>query len=133
MKALITAELVNVAAGYIGLRETLRAAQGTLSAGGSVSEYPDFSHEMPRSTPFTMALGTELLNLAPPEIDVLSTLQSNISLTQTRLAEISSGKRSLNLLEIRPLSHGSARSRPSRPGIREIRSHPKIHSRKSAT
>ena len=108
MKALITAELVNVAAGYVGLHETLRAAQRTLSAGGSVSSHPDFSREMPRSMPFTMAFGTELLNLAQPELDVLSTLFSNISLTQNHLAEISSGKRSFGLLAIRPLSHGVA-------------------------
>ncbi len=40
MKALITAELVNVAAGYMGLRETLRAAKRTLSADGSVPAHP---------------------------------------------------------------------------------------------
>jgi len=35
MKTLISAELVNVAAGYIGLHDTLRAAQASLSTSGA--------------------------------------------------------------------------------------------------
>jgi hypothetical protein len=106
IKTLITAELVNVSAGYISLQRTIEAAQGTIEAGGSVPTRVDFSNETPRSMPFTSALGIELLILSPKEIDVLSTLESNMALTRGQLQEFTTGKRSFNLLTV--LSLGQA-------------------------
>jgi hypothetical protein len=108
IKTLIAAELVNVSAGYIGLHGTMRAAQRTLKATGSVSALADLPNEMPRSMPFTSALGTELLVLSPSEIDVLSILESNMSLTRGKLQELSIGKRSLDLLTMPSVSQGIA-------------------------
>jgi hypothetical protein len=107
-KTLIAAELVNVSGGYIGLHRTMRVAQRAIAAGESVPGQVDFSNEMPRSMPFTSALGTELLVLSPSEIDVLSTLESNLSLTQRQLQEVSAGKRNFGLLTVPALSQGIA-------------------------
>jgi hypothetical protein len=108
IKTLIAAELVNVSGGYIGLQRTMRAAQRAIAAGESALGQVDFSNEMPRSMPFTSALGTELLVLSPSEIDVLSTLESNLSLTQRQLQEVSTGKRNFGLLTVPALSQGIA-------------------------
>ncbi len=108
MKTLIAAELVNVSAGYIGLQRTMRAAQRTISAGGVVPAQQDFSNELPRSMPFTSALGTELLLLLPSELDVLSTLESNMAVTRSQLQEVSTGRRTFGLLTVPSLSQGIA-------------------------
>jgi hypothetical protein len=100
--------LVNVAASYIQLQRTIRAGQETIDAGGSVPTQVDFSNDMPRSTPFTSALGAELLILSPQEIDVLSTLEANMALTRGQLQDFSTGKRSFGLLTVRSLSQGIA-------------------------
>jgi hypothetical protein len=104
IRTLISAELVNVAAGYMRLQQTLRAAERTLDVGGTVSTLQDFSNEMPRAMPLTSTLGAELIVLSTSEIDVLSTLISNMDLTRRRLEEFSVGKRSLDLLTIPSLS-----------------------------
>jgi hypothetical protein len=67
IRTLITAELVNVALSYPQLQRTIRAAQETLYVRGTMPTLVDFSNEMPRSMPFTSALGAELLILSPQE------------------------------------------------------------------
>lgn len=108
IKTLIAAELVNVTASYIQLQRTIRSSQETIDARGSVPTPVDFSNDMPRSMPFTSALGTELLILSPQEIDVLSTLEANMAVTQRQLQDVSTGKRSFGLLIMGSLSQGIA-------------------------
>jgi hypothetical protein len=108
IKALITAELVNVAAGYISLQRMVRAARGTISAGGPIPMPIDLSSDAPRSMPFTVGLGTELLILSPEEIDVLSTLESNATVTRGEIQRLSTSEGSFGYLAITALCQGVA-------------------------
>jgi hypothetical protein len=105
IKTLITAELVNVAAGYITLQRMLRAARRTTSAGSTPL---DLSRDAPRSMPFTSALGTELLILSPQELDVLSTLDSNTTLTQRQIRDLSTREGFVGWVSITTLCQGVA-------------------------
>lgn len=91
LKALIASELVNVAAGYLGARDTMAAAvtQTALlkEQGGSPPRREDLSRDTPRPMPFTDRLGAELLFLEQREIDVLSTLRANLALTRMSMEE----------------------------------------------
>jgi hypothetical protein len=88
LKALITAELVNVAAGLIGADEILDAARGTLeSTGGTLS--PDLVSYLPRDMPFTFGLGVELCVFEQPVIDAIVTLRSNLAITRESMEEVS--------------------------------------------
>jgi hypothetical protein len=98
IKTLISAELANVAGGYMRLQQTLRVAERTLGAGGTARQ--DFSNEMPRSMPLTATLGAELIVLSTSEIDALSNLISDMDLTRRRIEEISVGECSLDLSTI---------------------------------
>ena len=108
IKALITAELLNAAVGYIGMQEMLKVALGAFKAGYSVPYRLDLSNEMPRSLPFTSALGTELLRLSGRQIEILSTLEANTAITRKEMGDISAGKRPLELQSGTSLSNGVA-------------------------
>jgi hypothetical protein len=88
LKALITGELVNVAAGLIGADEILEVARETLeSTGGTLS--PDLTQYLPRDMPFTFGLGVELCVFEQPVIDAIVTLRSNLAVTRESMEEIS--------------------------------------------
>src|SRR5688572_11785903 len=53
VKALIAAELVNVAAGLIDTKQLLQSAVATVEAGRPLPEQIDLSASLPRSMPFT--------------------------------------------------------------------------------
>ena len=118
IKTLISAELANVAGGYMRLQQTLRAAERTLGAGGTARQY--FSNEMPRSMPLTATLGAELIVLSTSEIDVLSTLISNMDETRRWLEDLSIGKRSLNLSTIPSLNQEVAHDLDALAGAFEL-------------
>lgn len=107
IKTLITAELVNVAAGYITLQRVLRAARRTTTAGASISPL-DLSSDAPRSMPFTSALGTELLILSPQELEVLSILESNTMETQRQIRDLSTREGFVGWVSITTLCQGVA-------------------------
>lgn len=105
LKALIAAELVNVAAGLIGAKRLVDAALVTLQAGGPMDEQLDMSPYYPRDMPLTDRLGVELLILEQPAIDSLATLRSNLAITKMSMDEITRGAR-FGLLRITALSNG---------------------------
>ena len=106
VKTLIAAELVNVAAGLIGAKRTIEAALATISAGAQVPQTVDLSNDTPRSMPFTSSLGAELLLLSVQEIDILSTLESNLSVTRREMQDVTMGRRSFGLLSATTLGKG---------------------------
>lgn len=110
IKTLIVAELVNVAAGLIAAKRFMQAAVDTIRAGGPVPPQTDLTHVMPRTMPFTAVLGTELLVLPEPQIDILATLESDLAATRQQMAEVSSGGRSFGLLTATALNDGIAHS-----------------------
>jgi hypothetical protein len=105
LKALIAAELVNLAAGMIDAKRfidiAVRAAE--LSHPGSRG---DLSKHLPRPTPFTNNLGVELLSLTKREIDVLTTLRVNLVTTETSITEAAQSKQALDLLTGKKIQSG---------------------------
>src|SRR3954447_17968043 len=77
-------------------------------------ENPDFSNEMPRSMPFTSNHGTDILKLLPSELDVLSTLQSNMEVTRSNLQELFMGKQIFSRFAINRISRRIAYDRVAR-------------------
>jgi len=90
---MIAAELVNLTAGLIGAKHLMDAAIATAQAGGVLPGTYDFAGDTPRPTPFTDALGAELLILDVTDLDALMTLRGNLAITKMEMDEISSGKR----------------------------------------
>lgn len=84
LKALIAAELVNMAAGLIGAKDLVDAALTTWKAGG-LSDHCDLSRHLPREMPFANSLEVELLTLEQPATDRLATLRRNLVITKARL------------------------------------------------
>lgn len=105
LKALIAAELVNVAAGLISAKELMDAAIISAKAQGSVPTQFDMSRYRPRAMPFTDSLGTELLLLEHQAIDALTTLRSNLAVTRQDMDEITAGA-TFTLLKATALSNG---------------------------
>jgi hypothetical protein len=92
LKAIIAAELVNVAAGLIGAKNFLDSAVHETSTGRSVPSADLFRH-LPRPMPFTDNLGVELLLLSQREVDVLATLCSNLAISKMSIGrEIERGE-----------------------------------------
>jgi hypothetical protein len=98
LKAMIAAELVNVACGLIDAKEMMDAAIRTVRAGGNLPDNENLTLYMPRLMPFTDNLGSELLILEQRGIDVLATLRSNLSTTRMIMDEVSLGKRPFGYL-----------------------------------
>ena len=105
LKALVGAELVNVAVGLIGAKNLMDAAIVSAVAQGSVATQLDMGRYRPRAMPFTDSLGTELLILEHRAIDALTTLRSNLAITTREMDEITSGT-TFRLLKATALSNG---------------------------
>lgn len=105
LKALITAELVDVACGLMGAKKLVDAAIISLRAGGPVSESLDMSPYRPHQMPFTDRLGPKLLALEQGAIDAIATLQSNLAITRQSMDEVTAGAR-FGLLKATSLSTG---------------------------
>lgn len=106
IKALIAAELVDVAAGLLGAKRLLDAALTSLQAGGPVADQLDMTSVTPRGMPFAESLGMDLFNLEQPAIDALVTLRSNLSITRMNMAAVTEGRDRFGLLSITALSEG---------------------------
>jgi len=76
----------------------MHAAVETAQAGGGLPKNEDLTLYAPRLMPFTDNLGAELLILEQREIDVLTTLRSNLATTRMIMDGVSSGRRSFGLL-----------------------------------
>lgn len=94
----IASELVNVACGMIGFKETLVAAIRTVEAGGHLPEVCDLTDHMPRPMNFTDTLGTKILLLNEKQIEVLSVLKGNLQLTAFEIQQVSQGRKPFGLL-----------------------------------
>ena len=108
IKLLVEADLAFVFGRYVSLQRLLQAAKRTMDA-GATSPTPDFSSVVPRSMPYTSNFGTELLMLSRQEIDVLSTLTSEIAITQIRLQDFITGQRRFDAFSISSLCQEVAR------------------------
>jgi hypothetical protein len=108
LKAMIAAELVNVACGLIDAKESMDAAVRTAKADSNFRDNADLTRHAPRLMPFTDNIGSDLLILEQRGIDVLATLRSNLATTRMIMDEVSSGRRSFGLLTATQLA-GSIR------------------------
>ncbi len=100
IRTLVTAELVNVAAGLIGAHLFLRQIISANAVGPSA----DLRPYQPRPMPFTAGLGAELLNLSAKQIDVLSTLLGNMQITRgdfSDLIELNRGFTGLDAVKLK--------------------------------
>jgi hypothetical protein len=84
LKALISAELVDQAAGLIGAHEFIQAALE--AEGGRLSL--DLRRYWPRDMAFTDRLGSEILVLEQPAISALASLRSNLAVSRLHMEEI---------------------------------------------
>jgi hypothetical protein len=89
LRTIITVELVNVSLSYIQAQDLILTTLRAIIRHDLRPEILDFSRLLPREMPFTAALGTELLLLSEPEIDVLSTLASNTTRTRAQMQDMS--------------------------------------------
>lgn len=105
LKALITAELVNVAAGLIGADEILDAARGTLESTGGVLS-ADLTSYLPRDMPFTFGLGVELCTFEQPIVDAIITLRSNLAITRESMEDVSNREGGAWRLQIVQVQNG---------------------------
>jgi hypothetical protein len=78
LKALITAELVNLAAGLIEAKRFADFAADAAERGHPEASPRALSGHLPRQMTFTNSLGVALLALSQREIDVLATLRANL-------------------------------------------------------
>ena len=110
LKALIAAELVNVAAGHIGAKNTMAAAVTQVALlkerGGSLPHHEDLTRDVPRPMPFTDNLGSELLILEQRDIDILATLRSNLTITKMNMDEVTAGRQLFGYLTAQQLLNG---------------------------
>ena len=105
LKAMIAAELVDVACGLMSAKQLVDSAIISARAGGQVSETMDMSPYRPRQMPFTDSLGMKLLALEKGGIDAIATLRSNLAVTRQDMDEVTSGAR-FGLLKATSLSNG---------------------------
>lgn len=105
LKAMIAAELVDVALGLMRAKQLVDAAIIILRAGGPVSATLDMSPYRPRQMPFTDSLGTKLLALGNGAIDAIATLRSNLAVTRLSMDEVTAGAH-FGLLKATSLSDG---------------------------
>ena len=105
LKMLITAELVNVAAGYLGTKKLMDAAlESVYQTGGSLPDASLLMQHLPRAMPLTLNLGVELLALEKPAIDAVVTLQSNLTITRLRMEEVVGGEVHIGLLRLQGIA-----------------------------
>jgi hypothetical protein len=105
LKALIAAELVNVAVDLMSAKQFVDAALITQHAGGLVPDSLDMSQYQLRQMSFTDGLGTHLLALEQDAIDAIVTLRSDLAITQKCMSEVTAGAR-FGLMTATSLSNG---------------------------
>lgn len=105
LKALIAAELVDVAIGLMGAKQLMDAAINSLTAGGPASTSLDMIRYRPRAMSLTEGLGSELLVLETAAIDALVTLSTNLSITRQAMDEVTQAANP-GLLRTTQLSNG---------------------------
>jgi hypothetical protein len=105
LKALVAAELVNVAIGHIQAKRFMNAAHTGVVANGAVHHPTDLTTWYPRLLPLTDAMGPDLLVLEAKAIDALTTLRANLALTKSAMEEITDGRATLGLLRITAISN----------------------------
>lgn len=105
LKAMIAAELVDVACGLMSAKQLVDAAIISARAGGQVSGALDMSLYRPRQMPFTDSLGTKLLAFEKGAIDAIATLRSNLAVTRQGMDEVTASAR-FGLLKASSLSNG---------------------------
>ena len=105
LRTLITAELVNVAAGLIAANQLVNAAKVQLESTGGIVGL-DLSAELPRDMPYTFGVGAELLLLPTEAIDALTTLRANLVITTGQMSRISSATGGAGLLGVTALANG---------------------------
>jgi hypothetical protein len=104
LKALIAAELVDVAIGLIEGKQLMDASIISLNAAGSVSKTLDMNRYRPRQLSLTESLSSELLVLDRAQIDALATLRTNLAMTRQYMDEITFGE-NFGLLRATELSN----------------------------
>lgn len=87
LKALIAAELVDVAIGLMAAKQLMDAVITSLNAGGTVSPTLDMKRYRPRLMSLTDSLGSELLMLDAETIDALATLRTNLAISRRTMGE----------------------------------------------
>jgi hypothetical protein len=107
VKALITAELVNVTAGLIGAHRFMAGSIRSIEHGASAAVV-DLSFYAPRGMPVTATLGSDLLVLSEREIDVLTTLSSSLQLTRDAIAQTGTLACPFGLIQATSLKDGMA-------------------------
>ena len=87
VRTLITAELVNVAAGLMGALDLVNAAiiSGVHYLNGASIALHSY---LPRAMPYTEGLEEGVLMLSPDQVDVLAVLRSNLTLTRSNIEDI---------------------------------------------
>ena len=91
LKALIAAELVDVACGLMDAKQFVDAAITSLKTNGPVSKIQNMSSYRPRQMPFTDSLGTKLIALEKLAIDAIVTLRANLAVTRQGMDEVTAG------------------------------------------
>lgn len=104
LKAMIAAELVDVACSLMSAKQVVDAAVSALKTGGSAPLPMDMSPYRPRQMPFTDSLGSKLLVLNKESIAAIATLRSNLAVTRQSMDEIPAGAG--GLLKATSLSNG---------------------------
>lgn len=96
-KTLIAAELINVATGLVAAEEFLASGVRAFEAGSTGGPF-NLSHISPRPMPRAASLSGELLHLEEREVDVLTTLETNLAITRQSMDEVTKGQSSFSLL-----------------------------------
>lgn len=105
MKTLITAELVDVAAGLIGAHRYIRAALSAVQSSGGTVQL-DVSRYSPREMAITDRLGSDLLLLELPALDALATLRANLAITRRQMEDAGDREGGAWLTDIAGLATG---------------------------
>jgi len=92
LKALIVAELIDVAIGLLEAKRFIDAAVGALRANGPVDDsVNNMNSYRPRQMPFTQSLGTKLLALENEAIYAIASLRSDLAATRQIMDEVTAG------------------------------------------
>ena len=87
MKAMIVAELVDVACGLLDAKRMIDAYWVSYLHGDTRREVLDTQQFRVRELPFTTSLGSELLHLGQAEVDAIATLRGNLTIASESIAE----------------------------------------------
>ena len=87
MKAMIVAELVDVACGLLDAKRLIDRYWVSYLHGDTRREVFDTQQFRVRELPFTTSLGSELLHLGQVEVDAIATLRANLTIASESIAE----------------------------------------------